>query len=82
MGDGPAGLFSGVPVLMKDLGQQIAGVVQVDGTRAHLSEPAGSDSRLAAGYRRAGMVFLGKTSSPEFGNHSTTEPVVRVMSFT
>ena len=76
MGDGRAGVFSGVPVLMKDLGQQIAGVVSVDGTRAHLSEPAGSDSRLVAGYRRAGMIFLGKTSSPEFGNHSTTEPVV------
>ena len=62
MGDGRAGVFSGAPVLLKDLGQQIAGVVQVDGSRAHLSEPAGSDSRLAAGYRRAGMIFLGKTT--------------------
>lgn len=76
VGEGLPGMFSGVPVLLKDLGQQIAGVVQVDGSRAHMSEPAGSDSRLAAGYRRAGMIFLGKTSSPEFGNHSTTEPVV------
>ena len=76
VGEGREGVFSGVPVLLKDLGQQIAGVMQVDGSRAHLSEPAGFDSRLAAGYRRAGMIFLGKTSSPEFGNHSTTEPVV------
>jgi amidase len=75
-GDGPDGAFSGVPVLLKDLGQQIAGVVQIDGSRTHLSQPAERDSNLAARYRRAGMIFLGKTSSPEFGNHSTTEPVV------
>jgi amidase len=75
-GEGPDGAFSGVPVLMKDLGQQIAGVVQFDGSRAHMSEPAGSDSRLAAAYRRAGVILVGKTSSPEFGNHSTAEPVV------
>jgi amidase len=76
-GDGSAqGAFLGVPILLKDLGQEIAGVVQIDGSRAHVSEPADRDSRLAACYRRAGMIFLGKTSSPEFGNHSTTEPVV------
>jgi amidase len=76
LGEGRQGAFSGVPALLKDLGQQIAGVVQTDGSRAHISEPADRDSNLAARYRRAGMIFLGKTSSPEFGNHSTTEPVV------
>lgn len=75
-GERDAGALSGVPVLLKDLGQQIAGVVQIDGSRAHISEPAASDGRFAASYRRAGMIFLGKTSSPEFGNHSTAEPVV------
>jgi amidase len=75
-GQGSGGPFAGVPVLLKDCGQQIAGVIQIDGSRAHVSAPADDDSNLAAGYRRAGMIFLGKTSSPEFGNHSTTEPVV------
>lgn len=70
------GAFAGVPVLLKDLGQQIAGVVQTDGSRACVPEPADRDSNLTARYRRAGMIFLGKTSSPEFGNHSTTEPVI------
>ena len=70
------GALSGVPVLLKDLGQQIAGVVQIDGSRAHLPEPADRDSRLTASYRRTGVIFLGKTSSPEFGNHSTAEPVI------
>jgi amidase len=68
--------FAGVPVLLKDSGQQIEGVVQVEGSRAHLPEPASHDSRLAAAYRRAGMIFLGKTSSPELANHSTSEPGV------
>jgi amidase len=68
--------FAGVPVLLKDSGQQIEGVMQVEGSRAHLKEPARHDSRFAAAYRRAGMIFLGKTSSPEFANHSTSEPVV------
>jgi len=75
-GEGSEGAFSGVPVLLKDLSQQIAGVMQIDGSRAHMPEPAQCDSNLAAMYRRAGMIFLGKTSSPEFGNLSTTEPVV------
>jgi amidase len=72
----PVPALAGVPVLLKDCGQEIAGVVQVDGSRAHLPEPADHDSNIAARYRRAGMIFLGKTNSPEFGNHSTTEPVV------
>src|SRR5436190_1263149 len=75
-GQASGGPFAGIPALLKDCGQQIAGVVQIDGSRAHVSDPADHDSNLAARYRRAGMIFLGKTSSPEFGNHSTTEPVV------
>jgi len=70
------GPLRGVPVLLKDSGQQIEGVVQIEGSRAHLPEPAERDSNLAARYRRAGMILLGKTNSPEFANHSTTEPVV------
>jgi amidase len=75
-GEGPRGALAGVPVVLKDLGQQIAGVVQTDGSRTYVSEPADRDSNLTARYRHAGMILLGKTSSPEFGNHSTTEPVV------
>jgi amidase len=73
---GSGGPFAGVPTLLKDCGQEIAGVVQIDGSRAHLPEPAAHDSSFAACYRRAGMILLGKTSSPEFGNTSTAEPVV------
>lgn len=73
---GAAGSFAGVPVLLKDSGQQIEGLMQIEGSRAFVRRPASHDSRLAARYRGAGMILLGKTSSPEFANHSTTEPVV------
>jgi len=75
-GQGSDGPFAGVPALLKDCGQEIAGVVQIDGSRAYVPRPAERDSTFAARYRRAGMIFLGKTSSPEFANHSTTEPLV------
>jgi amidase len=75
-GERASGPFAGVPVVLKDSGQQIEGVVQMEGSRAFVREPAERDSRLAASYRAAGMIFLGKTSSPEFANHSTSEPVV------
>jgi amidase len=68
------GPFWGIPVLLKDLGQQIEGLTQTDGSRAPLMQAPDRDSAIAASYRRAGIVLLGKTSSPEFGNHSTTEP--------
>jgi len=71
-----ARLLAGVPILLKDLGQQVAGVRQTDGSRALRHAVADRDSCLAARYRRAGTILLGKTSSPEFGNHSTTEPVL------
>ncbi|MDQ6820095.1 MAG: amidase, partial [Actinomycetota bacterium] len=71
-----SGPFAGVPALLKDLGQEIEGLGQTDGSRAVISHPPDRDSMLAARYRQAGMILLGKTSSPEFGNHSTTEPAV------
>jgi amidase len=69
-----AGPFWGIPALLKDLGQQIEGLTQTDGSRAPPMPAPDRDSAIAASYRQAGMVLLGKTSSPEFGNHSTTEP--------
>ena len=32
------------------------------------------DTELAARHRRAGLIVVGKSNTPEFGNHSTTEP--------
>jgi amidase len=70
----PSGPLSGVPFLMKDLGEPCAGVRQTDGSRALRDFVADHDGGLVARLRRAGIVIVGRAAAPEFGNHSTTEP--------
>jgi amidase len=72
----PAGPLAGVPYMIKDLGQSCAGVRQTDGSRALRDFVARGDSELVARLRRAGAVIIGRTTAPEFGNHSTTEPAL------
>jgi amidase len=67
--------LAGVPFLLKDLGSPLGGVRQTGGSRALLDAVAAADGELVRRYKRAGLVIVGKTSTPEFGNHSTTEPV-------
>ena len=72
----PAGPVSGVPFLVKDLGCAQAGVRQTNGSRALRDYVPKADSPLVTRYRNAGLIIVGRTSTPEFGNHSTTEPVL------
>ena len=72
----PPGPLSGVPFLVKDLGSAQAGVRQTNGSRALRNHVPTADSPLVTRYRDAGLVIVGRTSTPEFGNHSTTEPVL------
>jgi amidase len=72
----PPGPLSGVPFLVKDLGCAQAGVRQTNGSRAMRDYVPAADSPLVTRYRDAGLVIVGRTSTPEFGNHSTTEPVL------
>ena len=73
----PDGPFRGVPFLLKDLICHSAGDPYHAGMRflrdARWVEP--EDSHLAARFRAAGFVFLGKTNTPELGPVPTTEPV-------
>ncbi len=73
--DLPRGPFRGVPFLLKDLICATAGDPLYNGNR--LMKSLGSvspiDTNLAARYRAAGLVFLGKTSTPEFGLTATSE---------
>src|SRR3989441_1970208 len=70
--DGP---FAGVPFLMKDLLAEYAGVRFTGGSAfvdgRYTPE---TDSELTRRLRRAGLIVVGKTNTPELGILPTTEP--------
>jgi len=67
--------FRGVPFLIKDLVLWHAGSRTGMGSRLFVDFVAPWEAELMARYRRAGLVTLGKTNTPEFGFHVVTEPV-------
>ena len=73
---GPAGPFAGVPYLLKDLACEMKGVRFTEGSRFLASYVSSYDSELVVRLRRAGLVILGKTSTPEFGMAPACEPVL------
>ncbi|QIX25639.1 amidase [Nocardioides sp. JQ2195] len=70
----PDGPLRGVPVLVKDLNMDVAGLPSTRGSRLFADLLPDRDSELVARYKRAGMVVLGTTNSPEFGLNASTEP--------
>ena len=72
----PDGPLTGVPVLVKDLGMQVAGLPHTRGSRLWADDLATTDSELVARYKRAGMVVLGTTNTPELGKNASTEPLL------
>ena len=72
----PESVLAGVPFLQKDLGATLAGTPQSKGSRAFRAHVSDHDTELGRRQRAAGLILLGKTSSPEFGNHSTSEPAL------
>ena len=73
LGDGP---LAGAPFLLKDLGAPIAGVPERMGSMALRDHVSPATSVVVARYLAAGLVVAGKTNTPEWGNHCTTEPVL------
>jgi amidase len=65
--------FGGVPFFMKDLGQAVDGVRYTRGSRYWASDRPDHDSELVRRYRRAGLLLVGKTNTPEFGLTPFTE---------
>jgi len=74
--DLPNGPFRGVPFLLKDIGAHSAGDPFHAGMRflRDLRWTEAHDNYLAAKFRAAGFIFLGKTNTPELGLQPTTEP--------
>ena len=73
LGDGP---FAGVPFVLKDLDGTAAGEPFHGGTRFLQQHRyvAPEDSELTTRFRRAGLVVIGRTNTPELGLVTTTEP--------
>jgi amidase len=75
-GGAPSGPFAGVPFLLKDLHQDLAGVPTSAGCRALLGRPAARTSTVVERWLAAGLIVFGKTATPEFGSKGVTEPEV------
>src|SRR6266516_4121188 len=74
--DLPDGPFRGVPLVLKDLICHTAGDPFHEGMRflKDLGWTEQEDTYLAAKFRAAGFVFVGKTNTPELGILPTAEP--------
>jgi Asp-tRNA(Asn)/Glu-tRNA(Gln) amidotransferase A subunit family amidase len=70
----PAGPFTGVPYLLKDLGVLYTGAVTSAGSRLFADNLADHDSEITARLKRAGLVIAGKSNTPEMGLAPSTEP--------
>jgi amidase len=71
---GKAGPLAGVPFLLKDLGASLAGAPEAMGSRALRTHVATESAWIVERYLAANLVIFGKTNTPEWGNHCTTEP--------
>ncbi|SFR66963.1 amidase [Marinobacter daqiaonensis] len=69
-GNGP---LAGVPMLVKDLGQEQAGEPCTMGSQGFRDRIMTQDSEYVRRARDAGLVFLGRTATPEFGLKAVTE---------
>jgi Asp-tRNA(Asn)/Glu-tRNA(Gln) amidotransferase A subunit family amidase len=72
-GDGP---LAGVPFLIKDLGFFETGEPATFGSRLFKDFVADHDTVYVTRCKRAGLVFIGRSSSPEFGLNPNTEPLL------
>ena len=70
------GPLAGVPMLVKDLFQEMAGAPCYQGNKARKKHDirADRDSTLVARWKAAGLVPFGRTNTPEFGAKGITEP--------
>ncbi|HKV19118.1 MAG TPA: amidase [Mycobacterium sp.] len=71
---GESGPLAGVPFLLKDLGASLAGAPEAMGSRALRTHVAEANSWTVDRFLAADLVVFGKTNTPEWGNHCTTEP--------
>ncbi|KAB2328317.1 amidase [Cytobacillus depressus] len=72
-GTNPAGIFAGIPYLMKDVGPTLKGRLQEMGSLLMRGNRSTADSFLTERIRQAGLNIIGRTTTPEFGLCSSAE---------
>jgi amidase len=72
----PEGPFTGVPFLIKEIVLHAAGVPCHIGSRLAQGLVFDYDTELMARFRKAGLVTIGVTPTPEFGYNATTEAAI------
>lgn len=60
-------VFGGVPILLKDLGQEQAGEPSTSGSKLFASYRAPSSDNFVKRLESLGFIVLGRTNTPEFG---------------
>lgn len=73
-GEIPDGPLRGVPMVLKDLVAEYAGVRMTEGSALLQDYVSSHDSELGRRYKRAGLIIVGKSNTPELGSLPTTEP--------
>ncbi|WP_206023742.1 amidase [Saccharibacillus alkalitolerans] len=68
--------FAGVPYLLKDISQALAGEPLTSGSALLANNIARRDSNYVARLRAGGFIPLGHTNTPEFGLKNITEPAL------
>ena len=71
------GPFAGVPFLLKDLMAEDAGEPSTSSCTLGSAWRAPHDAELVARFKRAGLIVVGRTNTPELGIMGTTEPAFR-----
>jgi len=66
--------FAGVPFLLKDVHHALKGFAMSSGSALLKSYLPQNDSEIVSRFKRAGLVILGKTNTPEFKLAYVTEP--------
>jgi amidase len=74
--DLPSGAFKGVPFLIKDLVVHAADIPSDSGSRLFENVIFPYDTELMARFKRAGLITIGRTNTPELGINVSTEPVL------
>ncbi|KRL05636.1 amidase [Liquorilactobacillus oeni] len=68
--------FAGVPLLLKGLGQSLAGEPATAGAQLLKNNRARQTDNFVRSLQQAGFIIIGQTNTPEFGFKNVTDPVL------